>query len=63
MSRFENSLSSGELYKIAVAFVDNFIQSYSEEPPIIILDPDEILKIFYIGVNVREIDQTESQDV
>jgi hypothetical protein len=40
MSRFENSLSRSELYKLAVAFVDNFIQSYSEEPPVIILDPD-----------------------
>lgn len=38
MSRFENSLSRSELYKIAVAFVDHFIQSYSEEPPVIILD-------------------------
>ena len=41
MSRFENSLSRSELYKIAVAFVDHFIQSYSEEPPVIILDPDD----------------------
>jgi hypothetical protein len=41
MSRFENSLSRSELYKIAVAFVDNFIKSYSEEPPVIILDPDD----------------------
>jgi hypothetical protein len=41
MSRFENSLSRSEIYKIAVAFVDNFIQSYSEEPSVIILDPDD----------------------
>ena len=41
MSRFENSPSRSELYKIAVAFVDNFIQSYSEEPSIIILDCDD----------------------
>jgi|APCry1669189204_1035204.scaffolds.fasta_scaffold13380_2 hypothetical protein len=41
MSRFENSLSRCELYKIALAFVDNFIQSYSEEPSVIILDPDD----------------------
>jgi hypothetical protein len=41
MSRFENSLSRSELYKIAVAFVDNFIQSYSQEPSVIILDPDD----------------------
>jgi len=41
MSRFENSLSRSELYKIAVAFVDNFIQSYSQEPTVIILDADD----------------------
>lgn len=41
MSRFENSLSHSELYKIAFAFVDNFIQSYSQEPPVIILDADD----------------------
>jgi len=41
MSRFENSLSRSELYKIAIAFVDNFIQSYSEEPDVIILDSDD----------------------
>jgi hypothetical protein len=41
MSRFENSLSHRDLYKIAVAFVDNFIQSYSHEPPVIILDADD----------------------
>lgn len=41
MSRFENSLSHSELYKIAVAFVDHFIQSYSEEPSVIILDCDD----------------------
>jgi hypothetical protein len=41
MSRFENSLSRRELYQIAVAFVDNFIQSYSLEPEVIILDADD----------------------
>jgi hypothetical protein len=41
MSRFENSLSRSELYKIAVAFVDNFIESYSQEPAVIILDADD----------------------
>jgi len=41
MSRFENSLSRRELYKIAVAFVDNFIESYSQEPAVIILDADD----------------------
>jgi hypothetical protein len=41
MSRFENSLTRSELYKIAVAFVDNFLQSYSQEPEVIILDADD----------------------
>jgi hypothetical protein len=41
MSRFENSLSRSELYKIAKAFIDHFIQSYSEEPKVIILDCDD----------------------
>jgi hypothetical protein len=41
MSRFENSLSRIELYKIAVAFVDSFIESYSQEPAVIILDADD----------------------
>jgi len=41
MSRFENSLSRRELYKISVAFVDNFIQSYSHELAVIILDADD----------------------
>jgi len=49
MSRFENSLSRSELYKIAVAFVDNFIQSYSQEPPVIILDPDDTNSNTYGG--------------
>lgn len=41
MSRFENSLSRSELYNIAVAFTDHFIQSYPEEPEVIILDCDD----------------------
>lgn len=41
MSRFENSISRRELYKIAVAFVDNFVNSYSHEPAVIILDADD----------------------
>ena len=36
-----NSLSRSELFKIAVAFVDNFIQSYSEEQVVIIREPDD----------------------
>ena len=41
MSRFENSISRTELYKIAKAFVISFIQSYKKEPSVIILDADD----------------------
>lgn len=41
MSRFENSVSTKELYDIAQAFVDNFILSYAEQPKVIILDCDD----------------------
>jgi len=41
ISRFENSISRSELYKIAKAFVVGFIKSYDKEPPVIILDADD----------------------
>jgi hypothetical protein len=41
ISRFENSLSRTDLYRIAEAFVDVFIDSYSEAPEGIILDIDD----------------------
>jgi len=41
MSRFENSVSRTELYNIARMFVVAFVNSYSEEPPVIILDADD----------------------
>ena len=41
MTRFENSLSSRELYKISRAFADLFIASYAEQPEVIILDCDD----------------------
>ncbi|MBC8204369.1 MAG: IS1380 family transposase [FCB group bacterium] len=41
ISRFENAPSRTELYRIALAIVDNFIDSYSEEPKIIVLDYDD----------------------
>jgi len=41
MSRFENSVRRGELYKIAEMFVMQFISSYSHEPSLIILDADD----------------------
>jgi hypothetical protein len=41
ISRFENSLSRTDLYRIAEAFLDVFIESYSEPPEGIILDIDD----------------------
>jgi hypothetical protein len=41
ISRLENAPSRTELYRIAQAFVDNFIASYSEEPRVIVLDFDD----------------------
>jgi hypothetical protein len=41
ISRFENSLSRTDLYRIADVFVDAFIQSYREPPEAIILDIDD----------------------
>jgi hypothetical protein len=41
ISRFENSLSRTDLYRIAEAFMDVFIQSYSKPPEAIILDIDD----------------------
>ena len=41
MSRFENSISKTDLYRIAQAFVDGFIDSYKRAPEVIILDLDD----------------------
>jgi hypothetical protein len=41
MSRFENSISSKELYKMGHYFADQFIASYAEPPKVIILDCDD----------------------
>lgn len=41
MSRFENSISRKELYNMGFAFIDRFINSYSKEPDVIILDSDD----------------------
>ena len=41
MSRFENSVSYKDLYRIGEMIFDNFIQSYSDEPPLIIVDCDD----------------------
>lgn len=41
MSRFENSLGSKELYRIAEAILAHFISSYEETPEAILLDLDD----------------------
>jgi len=41
MSRFENSASSKDLYRIGQCFLYQFISSYAVEPKIIILDLDD----------------------
>lgn len=41
MSRFENAPGHRELYRIAEVILNNFIASYGEEPPVIILDADD----------------------
>lgn len=40
-SRLENGRSVTELYDMALAFVDNFIASYADEPEVIIIDCDD----------------------
>lgn len=47
ISRFENSLSRTDLYRIAEVFVDVFIDSYSEPPEGIILDIDDTGDLTY----------------
>jgi hypothetical protein len=41
MSRFENQPTRRELYDLAYFFVTHFMNSYADEPPIIILDCDD----------------------
>ena len=41
ISRFENTPASKALYKMGVAFMDSFINSYPEAPAVIILDCDD----------------------
>lgn len=47
MSRFENSISNKELYDMAYAFVDQFIDSYAQVPEVIILDCDDTDSLTY----------------
>lgn len=41
MSRFENAPCNRDLYRIAEAFLQNFISSYAARPEVIILDADD----------------------
>jgi hypothetical protein len=41
MSRFENRITRGDLYRIAKAFADVFIASYKKPPKAILLDIDD----------------------
>ena len=41
ITRLENGVSSSDLYRIGQAFVDSFLDSYENEPEIIILDFDD----------------------
>ena len=41
MSRFENSISKTNLYRLAQVFADKFISSYEKAPKIIVLDFDD----------------------
>lgn len=41
MSRFENSITRTNLYKIAECFGQAFVKSYDKEPPVIIIDCDD----------------------
>ncbi len=47
MSRFENQADNKQLYKMAIAFVDNFIASYANEPKAIIIDSDDTNSFTY----------------
>ena len=40
-SRLENMVSRSELYRMAIGFLDHFLASYVEAPPVIILDFDD----------------------
>jgi hypothetical protein len=41
MSRFENSVSRTDLYRIALIFAGNFVSSYAAAPPVIVIDFDD----------------------
>ena len=41
MTRLENSISWKSIYNIGQVIIDNFINSYTEEPQIIVIDVDD----------------------
>lgn len=41
MSRFENQIKNSTLYRLAKVFVDLFVQSYDDQPKVIVLDFDD----------------------
>jgi hypothetical protein len=41
MSRFENSVSRTDLYRLALIFAENFVSSYASPPPVIVIDFDD----------------------
>jgi hypothetical protein len=47
MSRLENSITRSVLYRMAEALANNFIKSYTDEPPVIIIDCDDTDDIAY----------------
>jgi hypothetical protein len=47
MSRFENQPTRSEIYRMAKAFVDNFLASYNSEPQVIIVDCDDTAALTY----------------
>lgn len=47
ISRFENSVSTRELYRIAESFVEGFIASYPKAPKVIVLDFDETVDVVH----------------
>lgn len=47
MSRFENQADNEQLYKMAVALLDNFIASYASPPKVVIIESDDTNSFTY----------------
>ncbi|NTU54602.1 MAG: hypothetical protein HGA97_13130 [Chlorobiaceae bacterium] len=41
ITRLENMVTRTELYRMGIVFIDYFLQSYTEAPPVIVLDFDD----------------------